>query len=183
MSFSILVPPHVGGVNSYVNVLRKELMKAGHQVDVQAHHPDMQKFYTVHSGKYLVKEKSKQVVYLNVLTYYKTNHPYVDQWENVQYSYELAAVSFNLNQYDSIHTQDIISTRALSRVKPRNVPLVATCWKRNICQQNNSAHQPTLPDHGGAIGSKSTPCLHCRQYSRNGYPQKNGIQFCQQKLR
>ena len=44
--------PHVGGVNTYVNVLRKELIKAGHEVDVFAHHPDMEKLYIVNSGKY-----------------------------------------------------------------------------------------------------------------------------------
>lgn len=122
--------PHVGGVNTYVNVLRKELMAAGHQVDVLAHHPDMQKYYIVHSGRYLTKAKIKQVVYDNVLKYFETSQPYVDDWirwrEIERYSFELAAISFNLKQYDLIHTQDIISTRALSRVKPPNVPLVAT---------------------------------------------------------
>jgi glycosyltransferase involved in cell wall biosynthesis len=122
--------PHVGGVNTYVDVLRKELMNAGHQVDVLAHHPDMQKYYIVHSGRYLVKEKIKQAVYNNVLTYYQRHQPYVDPWvcwrEIERYSFELAAVAFDLKQYDVIHTQDIISTRAIARVKPPNVPLVAT---------------------------------------------------------
>ncbi|MEJ8546238.1 glycosyltransferase family 4 protein [Brevibacillus borstelensis] len=122
--------PHVGGVNTYVNVLRKELMAAGHQVDVFAHHPDMQKYYMVHTGRYLSKAKIKQVVYDNVLKYYDTSQPYVEDWvrwrEIERYAYELAAISFDLKQYDLIHTQDIISTRALSRVKPPKVPLVAT---------------------------------------------------------
>ncbi|QQE72667.1 glycosyltransferase family 4 protein [Brevibacillus composti] len=122
--------PHVGGVNTYVNVLRKELIRAGHQVDVLAHHPDMDKYYMVHTGRYLTKAKIKQVVYDNVIKYYETSQPYVDPWvrwrEIERYAYELAAVTFNLKGYDLIHTQDIISTRALWRVKPRHVPLVST---------------------------------------------------------
>ncbi|MCL6568220.1 MAG: glycosyltransferase, partial [Meiothermus silvanus] len=42
------------------------------------------------------------------------------------YCFEVAAALFDLNQYDVIHTQDIVSTRALSRVKPAGTALVAT---------------------------------------------------------
>jgi glycosyltransferase involved in cell wall biosynthesis len=34
--------PHVGGVSTYVDVLKQELERMGHEVDVFAHHPDMQ---------------------------------------------------------------------------------------------------------------------------------------------
>ena len=39
---------------------------------------------------------------------------------------ELCSVLFNLEQYDLIHTQDIISTRALWRVQSKDVPLIST---------------------------------------------------------
>lgn len=122
--------PHVGGVNTYVNVLRKELIQAGHQVDVLAHHPDMEKIYLVHSGKYIEKAAIKKIVYDKVLDYYDKKQPYVVPWvrwrEIERYTFELAAASFNLKNYDLIHSQDIISTRAIARVKPVNVALVST---------------------------------------------------------
>ena len=123
--------PHVGGVNTYINVLRKELLKEGHQVDVLAHHtPKNDKIYMLTTGQYIEKSKIKDVVYKNVFAYYDQYHPYVENWiryrEIERYTFELAALLFNLGQYDLIHTQDIISTRALARVKPKHVPLVAT---------------------------------------------------------
>jgi glycosyltransferase involved in cell wall biosynthesis len=123
--------PHVGGVNTYINVLRKELLKEGHHVDVLAHHtPKNDKIYMLTTGQYIDKAKIKDIVYKKVNAYYDQYHPYVEDWirwrEIERYTFELAAPLFNLNQYDLIHTQDIISTRALSRVKPRHVPLVAT---------------------------------------------------------
>ena len=42
------------------------------------------------------------------------------------YYFELAASYLNLEYYDLIHAQDIFSTRLLSRVKPKNTPLVAS---------------------------------------------------------
>lgn len=123
--------PHVGGVNTYINVLRKELLKIGHQVDVLAHHtPKNDKIYMLTTGQYIDKAKIKDVVYKEVYAYYDHYHPYVEDWirwrEIERYTFELAAPLFDLDQYDIIHTQDIVSTRALSRVKPKHVPLVAT---------------------------------------------------------
>lgn len=123
--------PHVGGVNTYVNVLRKELLKQGHEVDVLAHYNERNdKIYMLTTGEYLEKQKIKDRVYANVFHYYENHQPYVNHWirwrEIERYTYELAATFFNLDTYDLIHTQDIVSTRALSRVKPDGTPLVAT---------------------------------------------------------
>lgn len=43
-----------------------------------------------------------------------------------RYHFEMAVASCGLNQYDVIHTQDVVSTRAISRVKPGKVRLIAT---------------------------------------------------------
>lgn len=123
--------PHVGGVNTYVNVLRKELLKQGHQVDVLAHDTERnENIYLLNSGKYIKKDKVKDLVYKKVYDYYERYQPYVEPWvrwrEIERYTYELCASLFNLDQYDLIHTQDIISTRAISRVKPVGVAHVAT---------------------------------------------------------
>ncbi|MBO8162292.1 MAG: glycosyltransferase family 4 protein [Brevibacillus sp.] len=122
--------PHVGGVNTYINVLGNELIRAGHQVDVLAHHPDMEKIYIVNRGRFVEKQKVKKIVYDKIFDYYEKNQPYVEPWvrwrEIERYTFELIAASFNLGQYDLIHTQDIVSTRALARVKPPHIPLVST---------------------------------------------------------
>lgn len=122
--------PHEGGVNTYLELIKEELLSAGHQVDILAHHPDMDKIYLPTSGKYIEKAQLKDVVYQKVLNYYNRYQPYVEPWirwrEIERYTFELAATLFELDQYDIIHTQDLVSTRALSRVKPKEVPLVAT---------------------------------------------------------
>ena len=57
------------------------------------------------------------------------------KYERDRYEYELSALSFDLTSYDVIHTQDVVSTRAFARIKPKNVPLVATvhgCFTREF---------------------------------------------------
>lgn len=122
--------PHVGGVNKYVNLLKKELELLGHEVDILAHHPDMTHYYLVNKNEKINKMKIKAVVYEKVNQFYQRYLPHVDPWVRYRdierYTMELTAVLFDLDQYDLIHTQDIISTRALWRVKPEGIPLVAT---------------------------------------------------------
>lgn len=123
--------PHVGGVNTYINVLRSELIKMGHEVDVLAHHTEKNdKVYMLTTGKYVEKSKIKDIVYNKVFNYYEKHQPSVGHWirwrEIERYSFELAISLFDLSQYDLIHTQDIISTRAVARIKPAHIPLVAT---------------------------------------------------------
>ncbi len=122
--------PHVGGVDTYIGLLKKRFEKLGHHVDILAHHPDMTKIYMVNTGETLEKSKIKDIVYDKVYEYYEKNFPRVDEWirwrEIERYTYELASVAFGLRRYDIIHTQDIVSTRAIHRVKPPNVRHVAT---------------------------------------------------------
>ncbi|MBA9084536.1 glycosyltransferase involved in cell wall biosynthesis [Fontibacillus solani] len=122
--------PHVGGLSTYVDVLRKELEAMGHHVDVFAHHPDMKKYYMLNNGRYLDKAKLKDPIYDKIYGYYDTNMKHVDPWirwrDIERYCFEAAAAAFDLTKYDLIHTQDIVSTRALWRVKPKSTPLIAT---------------------------------------------------------
>jgi glycosyltransferase involved in cell wall biosynthesis len=78
----------------------------------------------------LKKARLHNAVAARVQRYYAKVQPYVEPWirrrEIERYTFELASASFQLHQYDLIHTQDIVSTRAIARVKPRHVPLVAT---------------------------------------------------------
>ena len=122
--------PHVGGVNAYLELIKTELLSCGHDVDILAHHPDMDKIYLLTTGEFVEKAQIKNVVYQKVLNYYNRYQPYVETWirwrEIERYTFELAATLFRLDHYDLIHTQDLVSTRALARVKPKEVPLVAT---------------------------------------------------------
>ncbi|WP_100404807.1 glycosyltransferase family 4 protein [Bacillus solitudinis] len=122
--------PHVGGVNEYVNLLKKELELLGHEVDVLAQHPDMVHYYLVNGNKKENKMKIKAIVYEKVNQFYQRFLPHVEPWvrwrDIERYTMELCSVLFDLEQYDLIHTQDIISTRALWRVKPKHVPLIST---------------------------------------------------------
>ena len=122
--------PHVGGVNEYVNLLKKELESLGHEVDILAHHPDMVHYYLVNGDKKENKMKIKAIIYEKVNQLYQRFLPHVEPWvrwrDIERYTMELCSVLFNLEQYDLIHTQDIISTRALWRVKPEDVPLIST---------------------------------------------------------
>ena len=122
--------PHVGGVDVYIRTLKEELENRGYHVDVMAHHPDMAHYYLVGGDKKVAKWPIKQVIYDKVFQFYQRYLPHIDPWvrwrDIERYCFEAAASLFNLEQYDIIHTQDIVSTRALSRVKPASTPLVAT---------------------------------------------------------
>jgi glycosyltransferase involved in cell wall biosynthesis len=144
--------PHVGGVSTYVYDLRRELERMGHEVDIFAHHPDMQKYYMPNNGRFLEKSKVKDLIYEKVLGFYNQQLPQVDSWirwrEIERYCYETAATVFGLTKYDLIHTQDIVSTRALWRVKPKHVPLIATihgCLATEYLISGEVQERNTLP--------------------------------------
>jgi glycosyltransferase involved in cell wall biosynthesis len=120
----------VGGVSTYVYALRRELAQRGHEVDILAHYPDMKRYYMPNNGRRLEKAKVKDYINEKLSGYYAEQFPKLENWirwrEVERYCYEAAAAVFCLTKYDLIHTQDIISTRALWRVKPKHVPLIAT---------------------------------------------------------
>jgi glycosyltransferase involved in cell wall biosynthesis len=140
--------PHYGGLSRYVYTLKKELEDHGHQVDILSHHPGMTKIYKYNyvpnefgwnlTGAEIDKSVGlrpeqptiKDVIDHQVYRYYENELPHVDpriRWREIErYTFEIAAALLNLNEYDLIHTHDILSTRALWRVKPKHIPLVAT---------------------------------------------------------
>jgi len=122
--------PHIGGVYNYMQQLSQHLENQGHHVDILAHHPDMQKIWMMSTGRYVEKAKIKDYVYEQVLGFYQHELPLVDPWirwrEIERYTFELCAAVLGVSNYDLIHTQDIVSTRAIARVKPRHVHHVAT---------------------------------------------------------
>lgn len=162
--------PHVGGVSTYVDILKQELERMGHQVDIFAHHPDMEKYYMPNNGRTLEKAKIKDLVYEKVYTFFDQQMQHVDPWirwrEIERYCFEAAALAFGLKKYDLIHTQDIVSTRALWRAKPKDTPLIATihgCLATEFIYSGEITGKQTLPwkyaaaeEFYGAISSDAT---------------------------
>lgn len=122
--------PHIGGVNTYLNVLKQGLEKLGHQVDILAHHPDMNKIYRLSDQLTIEKNPILFPVHDIMMDYFDQELPELEPWarfrEIERYVFEMASALIGLDQYDLIHTHDVISTRAISRVKPVQAAHVAT---------------------------------------------------------
>ncbi|MBO8163615.1 MAG: glycosyltransferase family 4 protein [Brevibacillus sp.] len=122
--------PNIGGVSSYVLALKRGLEQRGHQVEVLARDKDDSHYYLMNSGRSIEKSKIKNPILAKLSAYYRNRVPAVDNmvlWiEAERYSFEAAAAYFGLESYDLINTQEVISTVGLNRIKPKQIPLVAT---------------------------------------------------------
>jgi len=122
--------PHVGGVDTYLKVLTKGLEQRGHRVDVCAHHPDMNHLYLLNGRRKLAKKPVLFPLHELLMDHFDKCVPEADSWiryrEAERYTFELVSTQFGLDGYDLIHTHDILSTRAIARVKPQGMPHVAT---------------------------------------------------------
>lgn len=121
--------PHLGGVWSYMQQLKKSLENHGHEVDLLGFGEDNTIVHIVNTGKKVAKTdllpflqaKMTPEIYPNLYI-----NKLVEYTEFQRYVYELAAVYLGLDKYDLIHTQDVISTASINRVRNPNTPLVAT---------------------------------------------------------
>ena len=122
--------PHVGGVSTYLENLRSRLEEMGHEVELLAQHPNLSKFYLVKSGKGFDKVSLIREVESSVMNDFEQNQikptPWVLWREIEKCGLELACRQIDFDDYDLIHTQDIISTYVCRKVKPAHIPLVAT---------------------------------------------------------
>ncbi|MED1203453.1 glycosyltransferase family 4 protein [Heyndrickxia acidicola] len=121
--------PHVGGVWRYMEQLQKKLESLGHEVDLMGYGEDNSHVYLVNKDEKLQDDQllpllrakltpqTHPEIYANKLVEYTEFHRYV---------YELSAAYFGLDKYDVIHTQDVISTASIDRVRPKKTALVAT---------------------------------------------------------
>ncbi|WP_199623747.1 glycosyltransferase [Paenibacillus alkalitolerans] len=120
--------PRFGGIATYVNHLYHKLTELGHQVDILAHKPGMNEIYT--GKRSIAKKPIRDELEPGMLDYFRSNYSHFTKWmiwrELENYTYEHAVRHFDLSGYDIIHTQDIISTRCLARIKPPTVPLVVS---------------------------------------------------------
>ncbi|MBO8163616.1 MAG: glycosyltransferase family 4 protein [Brevibacillus sp.] len=163
--------PHVGGVWAYVEALRRSLEKQGHQVDIFASHASQQSYYLLNTAQTVDKQPIVDLVSPLIRQYYRGHAPALSailaQHEIERSCFEVAAMCFDLDRYDLIHTQDVISTRALWRVKPEGVPLVATihgCLAEEYLTHLDTVEPPDTPpwhqvwlrEHYGACSSDHT---------------------------
>lgn len=123
--------PLVGGVWTYVNQLRRGLEERGHYVEVLAHHPNLDGYYLMKKGEFFETGHIEKGIYTDLKQFFfKLGIPRVEDWiirkEAVRYCFEISAFNLDLTQYDIIHAQDVLTARALSRVKPQNTPLICT---------------------------------------------------------
>ncbi|MEH7380602.1 glycosyltransferase family 4 protein [Bacillus sp. JJ1533] len=121
--------PQVGGVWSYVQGLYQALINLDYEVDILSQHPIEKKYYIINDGRSINKAIITNSVQKIIQPFFNSSHPdmhLITRHETERYGFEAAAAYFGLNKYDLIHTQDVISTRALSRVKPKETPLIST---------------------------------------------------------
>jgi glycosyltransferase involved in cell wall biosynthesis len=122
--------PHLGGVWSYMLQLKEKLESLQHEVDLLGYGDNagsyvhlVNKNEKLHTDKLLpllkemLNESTYPAMYMNELVKYTEFRRYV---------YELSAAYFGLESYDVIHTQDVISTACISRVRPKKAALVAS---------------------------------------------------------
>jgi glycosyltransferase involved in cell wall biosynthesis len=121
--------PHLGGVWNYIEQLKKKLEILGHEVDVLGYDEINMNIHIVNENR---KIESEKILPLLKAKMNPQNYPaiyankLVEYTEFQRYVFELGAVYLGLEKYDIIHTQDVISTACIKRVKPANTPLVAT---------------------------------------------------------
>lgn len=121
--------PHVGGVWIYLQQLASKLESYGHEVDILGYDEENLSVGLYNQGRVIQREKIIPIINANIN---ESNYPemytnFLVRWTEMQrYVYELSAAYFGLDKYDLIHTQDVISTYCISRVKPKDTPLVAT---------------------------------------------------------
>ncbi|CAM3043728.1 glycosyltransferase family 4 protein [Filibacter tadaridae] len=121
--------PHLGGVWNYMEQLKKKLEKLGHEVDLLGYGEDNTIIHIVNEGRKIETEKLLPLLRAKMNP---ENYPalyankLVEYTEFQRYAYELGTAYLGLEKYDLIHTQDVISTACIDRVRPRSTPLVAT---------------------------------------------------------
>lgn len=122
------VIPHVGGVWNYMLQLKEKLESLGHEVDLMGYGEDHRYIHLVNQNRLIEKSRflpvMDKVLEPPISTHYKD--PMLKYYDSHRYFYELGAAYLGLEKYDLIHTQDILSTSCISRIRPEGTPLVAT---------------------------------------------------------
>jgi glycosyltransferase involved in cell wall biosynthesis len=135
--------------------LKKGLESQGHVVDILCHTQDLMGYKFTRSTGILPKHKVFNVIHAKVNRFFDHHLPGLDPWirkmEIERYSFEAAALFFGLRgqSYDVVHTQDIITSYAFSRIKMPGVAHVATihgCLAKEFLVRSKESIQPGAQD-------------------------------------
>lgn len=122
--------PHIGGVSTYIDTLKAGLEAVGHEVEVLGQHPELSGYHLRESGQAVEKRLLTTATEAAVTQGYKEHGVDITRWiawrEIEKATFGEMCKRLGLDQYDLIHTQDIVSTYAVANVKPNGTPLVAT---------------------------------------------------------
>lgn len=139
--------PHVGGVWNYMKQLRDKLLSLGHDVDILGYGDENKSIHIVNKGRKIEINELMPLLEANLNpSVYPAIHenPLVKYTEFQRYAFELGAAYLGIDEYDIIHTQDVISTSCIYRIKPEHMPLVATIHgsvANEINQQLETIHK------------------------------------------
>ncbi|MDN4073669.1 glycosyltransferase family 4 protein [Fictibacillus terranigra] len=121
--------PHVGGVWNYMEQLKKKLESLGHQVDLLGYGEEHEYIYIVNKNQKVYRDQLLHLVDERINEHRSPaflEDPVVKYYEIKRFVYEFGLSHFDLETYDLIHTQDVLSTACIRRVNPKRPVLVAT---------------------------------------------------------
>ncbi|UHA74483.1 glycosyltransferase family 4 protein [Paenibacillus sp. 481] len=114
--------PHLGGVWPLMSRLKTDLEALGHRVDIFGN--GVEYFHLINQDRKFMKSDYSPLIETRLSASALTYSSIIYHTEVDRYCMEVIAASIGLHQYDLIHTHDVISARAISRVKPRHIPLL-----------------------------------------------------------
>jgi glycosyltransferase involved in cell wall biosynthesis len=122
--------PHLGGVWLFMNQMKQRLEQMGHEVDLFGNSSDGTVFHMPNLNRSLHKDLLRPMLDAKLAGNPDCAGMLSDAWvkhyERDCMCMELSAAYFGVNHYDLIHTQDIFSTRAFSRIKSPTTPIIAS---------------------------------------------------------
>lgn len=114
--------PHLGGVWNYMNQLKGKLENRGHEVEIAGYGKKSNHICLISSGQIITKAQIGFIPH--------SAHQSIDEiiafYENQIRFYTSAMSMVDLNQYDLIHTQDVLSSLVFGKIKPPHAAHIAT---------------------------------------------------------
>ncbi|MBW3490772.1 glycosyltransferase family 4 protein [Bacillus sp. FDAARGOS_1420] len=164
--------PHLGGVWNYMDQLRTALESLGHEVDILGYGDENTTIHIINQTfkiAYATLLPSLQVK-LNPQDFpHIYQHPIIQYTEFRRAAYEWFLTQLNLEQYDIIHAQDVVSAASFAKNLSNRSTLIATIHgsvAHEIKRQLRTIHlSPTAPiadiyfeqlEHTGATSTAVT---------------------------
>jgi glycosyltransferase involved in cell wall biosynthesis len=120
--------PYPGGIWTFASLLKKGLERLGHTVDILSHNPDATKFRIINRQPELTISQLSPFINEKITETIPSlySNEWIYQVELFRYSLELSALYYGIQQYDIIHALDVTAARAISRIKPKHIPLITS---------------------------------------------------------